>query len=112
MCLEWCTLHSIQIWPVFYYLIVLLCAVDVYSFAMIFYYLLSGIPPLFESNAVKAAQLAALHGIRPSWPAKNRCEEPLFFRAHLFVNCWIHLLSVCVWPLSVVVSFTRILEMT
>ena len=58
---------------------VCLWKVDVYSFAMIFYYLLSGIPPLFESNAVKAAQLAALHGIRPSWPAKNRCDDYCLF---------------------------------
>jgi len=46
--------------------------VDVYSFAMICYYLFTGMPPMFEYSAVRAAQLAALRGVRPMWPEPNR----------------------------------------
>mmetsp|Transcript_19352 Transcript_19352/g.48749 ORF Transcript_19352/g.48749 Transcript_19352/m.48749 type:complete len:494 (+) Transcript_19352:173-1654(+) len=46
--------------------------VDVYSFAMICYYLFSGIPPMHDQHAARAAQLAALHSKRPMWPAQSR----------------------------------------
>jgi len=63
--------------------------VDVYSYAMICYYLFTGMPPMFDQHAARAAQLAALHNKRPQWPPKSRwgteIPEPLH---QLVEKCW------------------------
>lgn len=57
--------------------------VDIYSFSMIFYYLLSGRPPWATQNGLKAVTKAAVEGDRPQIP--REWDERL---ARLLQQCW------------------------
>lgn len=57
--------------------------VDIYSFSMIFYYLLSGRPPWATQNGLKAVTKAAVEGDRPRIP--REWDERL---ARLLQQCW------------------------
>lgn len=57
--------------------------VDIYSFSMIFYYLLSGRPPWASQNGLKAVTKAAVDGERPNIP--REWDERL---SALLKQCW------------------------
>jgi len=57
--------------------------VDIYSYAMIFYYLLSGSPPWPTLNGIKAVQAAATEGRRPCIP--RHWDQRL---SSLLQQCW------------------------
>lgn len=57
--------------------------VDIYSFSMIFYYLLSGRPPWASENGLKAVTKAAVEGDRPQIPREWDARL-----AMLLQQCW------------------------
>ena len=57
--------------------------VDVYSYAMIFYYMLRGVPPWYGLSGVDAATKAAVGGERPVIP--RDVDERL---STLLKRCW------------------------
>ena len=63
--------------------------VDQYSFAMIAYQLLEGVPPHWQLGALEAARAAAYEGLRPEWGTRHghgrRLPERL---VRLVEACW------------------------
>lgn len=63
--------------------------VDVYSFAMIFYQLLQGVPPFHRMEPVAAARQAAKENKRPEWMPTSRNGEAIPEKAKKIVEkCW------------------------
>ncbi|GMH42437.1 hypothetical protein BSKO_10356 [Bryopsis sp. KO-2023] len=63
--------------------------VDVYAFAMIFYFLLEGVPPYFSMDPLQAARSAALNKVRPQWRDANQAGEVVPENIiELVEECW------------------------
>mmetsp|Transcript_33795 Transcript_33795/g.109206 ORF Transcript_33795/g.109206 Transcript_33795/m.109206 type:complete len:145 (-) Transcript_33795:465-899(-) len=60
-------------------------SVDVYSFSMIFFYMLRGQPPFLSLDGVQAAKAAAIEKARPNIPTSATFAPPL---AELLRTTW------------------------
>src|SRR6056297_1292020 len=57
-------------------------SVDVYSFSMIFFYMLCGQPPFLCMDGIQAAKAAALEKTRPIMPTSAAFDAPLVELLH------------------------------